>query len=414
MSISIIKNNKTIFSNFSYLVLLEICILIAPLITYPYLVRVLGTELYGWVITAQITASYASILIDFGFRRVSAKHVSMTKDNKSELSRVVSTVILLRLALWVIAFILYIGIVLLVPSYRKEFLLFFFSYGLTFASALLPDFYFQGIEKMRYMTFVNMFIRMLFVCATFIVITKPAQYIYVPALWSIGYFLGGIYSLYIVFKQHKIDFVKPEIRDYKFHLRETTPIFISDVMLNIKDKFSYNLMGSMLGMSDVVIYDLGTKIVNILSKPTMIFCTAIFPSMSRNPNVNKSKKVMLILLILSIIMVSIIYLLLPKIVKFVLNEQINLLPLQIYLLVPIFTGISFYIPSAVFVAFGRNKYVLYSTIFSSLSYAVMLGTMYFMGLLQSVLDFVLITVISYFVEMLYRLFLSSKIFKEYK
>ena len=76
-----IKNNKTIFSNFSYLAILEIFVLIAPLITYPYLVRVLGTELYGWVITAQVTASYASIIIDFGFRRVSAKYVASVRDN---------------------------------------------------------------------------------------------------------------------------------------------------------------------------------------------------------------------------------------------------------------------------------------------------------------------------------------------
>ncbi len=408
------RNNKRIFSNFSYLALLEIIILIAPLITYPYLVRVLGTELYGWVITAQITASYASILIDFGFRRVSAKHVAMHRDNIQDLSRVVSTVVVLRFLLWIVAFIIYIGIILLVPSYREEWILFLFSYGLTFASVLLPDFYFQGIEQMRYISFINIFTRMLFVAATFIVITKPTQYIYVPALWSIGYFLGGVYSLYVVFKQHHLNFVKPDIVDYKFHLRETTPIFLSDVMLNIKSKFSYNLMGGMIGMSDVVIYDLGSKIVSLLAKPTMLFCSVIFPSMSRNPNVKTTKKVLLILFLLSIAMVGIVYIFLPQIVKFALDKEINLLPLRIFLLVPIFTGISFYIPSAVFVVFGRNRYVLYSTIFSTLSYAIMLITMYVMGYLTSVVDFVILTVASYFVETVYRLFLSAKIFRESK
>ena len=408
-----IKNNKTIFSNFSYLAILEIFVLIAPLITYPYLVRVLGTELYGWVITAQVTASYASIIIDFGFRRVSAKYVASVRDNLTELSKVVSTVVSLRVLLWIGTLILYIGIVLLIPSYRSQWILFLLSYGLTFSSALLPDFYFQGIENMKYITIINVFTRLLFICSTFFIVTQPSQYILVPALWSIGYLTGGIYSLYVVFKKHNLKFIKPDISSYKFHLRETTPIFLSDVMLNVKDKFSYNLMGGILGMSDVVIYDLGTKIVNILAKPTTIFCSVIFPKMSRNPNVATTKRIMLGLFLISILMVCCVYFLLPYIVKFFIDQEIDLFPLRVYLLVPIFTGLSFYIPSAVFVVFGRNRYVLYSTIVSTISYAIMLSIMWIGGWLDSVLNFIILTVSSYIIETMYRLFLSAKIFREF-
>lgn len=409
----IYNNNKKIFSNFSYLAILEIFILLAPLITYPYLVRVLGMELYGWVITAQITASYASILIDFGFRRVSAKYVASSRENKSELSKVVSTVVTLRVLLWIITFLIYMGIIISIPSYREKWLLFLLSYGLTIASAFLPDFYFQGIEQMKYITIVNILIRLVFICATFLVITKPSQYIMVPALWSIGYCLGCIYSLYVVFNRHGVHYIIPTLKDYKYHLKETTPIFLSDVMLNVKDKFNYNIMGGMLGMSDVVIYDIGTKLVNILTKPTAIFCTVVFPSMSRNPNVRTTKRVMLGLFLISILMVCVTYLFLPYIIKFFINEEIDLLPIEIYLLVPIFTGISFYIPSAVFVAFGKNKYVLYSTIFSTCSYLLLLFSMWILGYLNSVMSFIILTVFSYFVECIFRLFLSSKIFHNF-
>lgn len=408
-----IKNNKKIFSNFSYLAILEIFVILAPLITYPYLVRVLGRELYGWVITGQITASYASILIDFGFRRVSAKYVAEARENIESLSRVVSTVLTLRFILWLITFVLYTAIVLLIPVYRQQWLLFIFSYGLTFASVLIPDFYFQGIEQMKYITVVNITTRLLFVCATFFVITSSDQYIYVPLLWSIGYMIGGVYSLYIVFKKHNVYFVMPSYQDYKFHMKVTTPIFLSDVMLNIKDKFNYNLMGGLLGMGDVVIYDIGTKIVNLLAKPTSIFCTVIFPRMSRNPDASTSKKIMLVLLCLSIIMVGIVYVFLPQIVKFFISEDIDLLALRIYLIVPVFTGLSFYIPSAVFVAFGRNKYVLYSTIFSTLSYVLLLILFWGLGWLKTVMSFVILTVISYVTETIYRIILSLKIFKEH-
>lgn len=408
-----LHNNKKIFSNFSYLAILEVFILLAPLITYPYLVRVLGMELYGWVITAQITASYASILIDFGFRRISAKYVASSRENKSELSKVVSTVVTLRVLLWIITFLIYMGIIISIPSYREKWLLFLLSYGLTIASAFFPDFYFQGIEQMKYITIVNIFTRLIFICATFIVITEPSQYMMVPALWSIGYALGCAYSLYIVFRKHGVHYLMPSLQDYKYHLKETTPIFLSDVMLNLKDKFNYNIMGGMLGMSDVVIYDIGTKIVTILTKPTAIFSTVIFPKMSRNPNVRTTKRVMLGLFLISLLLVGITYLFLPYIIKFFINEEIDLLPIEVYLLVPIFTGISFYIPSSIFVAFGRNKYVLYSTIFSTCSYILLLSTMWLLGYLNSVLSFIILTVFSYFIETNFRLFLSFRIFKDF-
>ncbi len=60
----IIKANKTIAENFIYITLLQVFLLVAPLITYPYLVKVLGREVYGMVITAQVLVSYFSIVID--------------------------------------------------------------------------------------------------------------------------------------------------------------------------------------------------------------------------------------------------------------------------------------------------------------------------------------------------------------
>lgn len=410
---SLVSRNKRIFSNFSYLAILEIFSILAPIITFPYLVRVLGKELYGWVILAQATSFYATILIDFGFRRVSAKYVAAVRNSIEELSRVVSTVMMLRVILWIATFILYMSVVYMIPSYREQWVLFLFSYGMTLNSLLLPDFYFQGIEQMRYITIVNVFTRLVFILATFILITQPYQYIYVPLTWSAGYLIGGLYSLHIVYNKHNLRFLRPGMKDYRYHLKETTPIFLSDVMLNIKDKLSYNFMGGILGMSDVVIYDIGTKMVNLLVKPTFIFSNAIFPSMSRNPDVRKTKKILGGLFLLSIVMVSVIYVFLPQIVKFFINEEIDLLPLRIYLLVPIFTGLSYYIPTGVFVVFGRNKYVLYSTIFSSCSYVIMLAVMWIGGWLTSITSFILVIVTSYIVEAIFRLYLSTRIFIEH-
>ena len=139
--------DKILLQNFTYITFLQVFLLIAPLITYPYLVKVLGQELYGVVLSAQMLASYASLVIDFGSNGVCAKHVSVNRNDVSKLSEIVNSIISVRFVFFFGCFLLYIGVVYLVPQYRAYYLLFLLTYGLTFNDLLFPQFFFQGIEN---------------------------------------------------------------------------------------------------------------------------------------------------------------------------------------------------------------------------------------------------------------------------
>ena len=151
------KNNKTLLANFSYITVLQVFVLLTPLITYPYLTRVLGTELYGLVITAQILSGYATIIVKFGFDSVSARHVSIWRGDASKLSEIVSSILYLRLILWIASFIIYIIIVIAVPIYRQHFLLFLFS-SFTFVFSVLSK-YNVYIIYISYLTGISSFFR---------------------------------------------------------------------------------------------------------------------------------------------------------------------------------------------------------------------------------------------------------------
>lgn len=408
----IVKRNKTILSNFSYLTILELFVLVAPLITYPYLVRVLGRELYGWVITAQITASYFSVLIDFGFKRISARHVANNCNDIKELSTVVSTVLWLRFALWLISLVVYFALLFAITSYRNHFLLFAYSFIMTLNSFLFLDFYFQGIENMKYITYINIIVRSIFIGATFIFIKTPADYIYVPLIWGIGYIIGGVASLWIVFHDHHLRFIRPHLKTLKYHIKESTPIFISDVMLTVKDKLNYNIMGAMIGMSDIVIYDVGSKISGLLQKPFQIICTVLFPRFSRNPNVNRAKKAMVMLFCISLIAVAVANIFLPWIVRVLIDTDIELSAVRLYTLAPVILSISGFIAINVFIAFGNNRYILSSTVITTIGYVLLLVLMYFNSMLDSVMSFVVLTICAYTIEMIYRVFICRRIFNK--
>ena len=74
-------NNKKIIENFSYLTLIQVFNLVLPLIIYPYLIRVLGKEVYGTIIFTQTVATYFTIFINFGFNIFGAKEIAINKEN---------------------------------------------------------------------------------------------------------------------------------------------------------------------------------------------------------------------------------------------------------------------------------------------------------------------------------------------
>ena len=404
--------NKTVFQNFSYISLLQIFVMLIPLITYPYLIRTLGKELYGWVITAQVVASYCSIFIDFGFKNISAKHISIWRDDKAKLSEIISSIFFVQCIIWILCLFLYISIIILVPSYREHLWLFLFSFGLTFNELLFPQYYFQGIEKMKYITIINIVTRLIFVILIFFVVKSSNDYIYVPLLLSIGYFIGGMIAIYIMFFKHGIKFRIPKYDSLIFYIKDATPIFFTNIICTIKDKLNYLLLGACVGMKEVAVYDLGSKFHGVLTNPVSIVSTVLLPQMARSRNIRMFKKVLFFIFIITLIFTVVINILLPDIVHFFIADTIDLTPIRLYLLSPILLGISGFISSNLMVALGYNRYLLNSIIITTTAYIILLVSFYIAGFLDSVNAFVILTVVSYFVELVYRVIIGRKIIKK--
>ena len=405
-----ISKHATIFENFTYITALQAFVMLVPLITYPYLVRILGKELYGWVITAQVVASYCSIIVDFGFKSVSARQVSIYRNDKEKLSEIVSTILTLQGILWLCSMVIYITVICLIPSYRTHLWLFLFSFFLTFNELLFPQYFFQGIEKMKYISILNIVIRLIFVGLIFLFVKEVDDYILVPLLSATGYFIGGCLALYVVFKRENLHYKKPTYSNMKYYMKDASPIFFTDVICTIKDKLNYILLGACVGMGNVVVYDLGSKFTNVLLKPASIVNTVLFPKIAKERNIRFFKKIATFLVLGVTALVIVLNLFLPEIVRFFIAEDIDLLPIRLYSLAPILVGLSGCIASNLIIALGYNRYILYSIIVTTALYLLLLGCFYWLGYLNSVTSFIVLTVLSYLGELIYRLIVSVKIF----
>lgn len=397
-----------VLENFAYVSILQIFLLFAPLITYPYLVRVLGKDLYGVIITAQVFVSYCSIIIDFGSNSIAARYIALCNQNREKLSEVVSCILSARLYLWMACSIIYSVFVFAIPSFREHYLMFILMYGMTFNDLLFPQFFFQGIEQMKHITQINIVTKLIFIILIFVLVNEPKDYFLVPVFYSVGYFVGGVISLLVISTKYRLHLTIKSLNSFSSYVKECSPLLAKDLISTVKDKLNVFFIGKYIGMGDVVVYDLGIKLVSILAKPVNIIGTVLLPRFSKNANRQKQNIAICGSLTIVLCCVIVINVFLDKIVLFFIHESIDLLPLRLLLLAPLLLSLSSSIGFVHLLANGLNKQILWSIIIASSTYCVGIAYSILTHTAGNLVTFIFISLLSYFSELTYRLYVYAK------
>lgn len=290
------KANRGMIANFGYLSGLQMLNLILPLITYPYLIRVLGSEVFGTVIFAQAIAAYFSMIINYGFNITATRDVSVNRDNPDKINQIISGVLTLKSGLWLVSLMLLVILVFAIPQLRADKWLYILSFGICFQELLLPIWYFQGTEKMKYITIFQFISRISFVLLIFLFVNQPEHYLRVPIFYGLGALLGGSSALLLLFNLKGIRFVPQPLSELKVMLKDGLAIFFSRISSVITERANVLVIGAFLGMSQVAYYDFTIKILHALKIPADILVQTVFPRIAST----LSKKLALRQLLLSL------------------------------------------------------------------------------------------------------------------
>lgn len=405
-----LQANKRIVENFSYLSLAQLFNMLFPIITFPYLVSVLGAELYGEIVYAQVIATYFSIVVSYGFNVSGAKEVAIHREAHSKLSEIVSVIMGIKVIFFLLSFFLFATVLLLLGLDKQNFLLYFFSFFVCFNELLFPQWFFQGIEKIKYTTLINLLIKSVFLIFIFLFVRDNTDYLLVPILNAMGAIIGGVASLYVLFFRENITLVCPKRSMLIYYLKNNFPLFLSDIIISVKDRFNVIFIGYFLGMNEVAVYDLGIKLVGLFMAFINVINNAVFPKMSIEKNKNLLKKVMKFSFLFCFISVVMIEPLIPFIVKIVSADlEGAALPIQILLISPVLFALSLPLARNGLIVFGKYQLMLWGMLFTTLFYLLCIFLGYSWNILGGVSVFATITVLTYGFELCYRLMICRKL-----
>lgn len=363
---------KTLLSNFFSLSAIQGINMLLPLITLPYLVRVLGVENFGLVNFALSIIMYFNVLVSFGFELSATREVSIHRDDKKRISEIFSTVMVLKSGLLVFSFLILLSLVSFVETFKQDALLYYATFGVVFGNMIFPSWFFQGMERMKYITYVTVISKTIFTLLIFIVIKESTDYIYVPVLSSLGTIIGGLYAFRLVFKMFSVNFVLPKRKDALNHLKDSFQFFLSRVANNGSRYFATTIIGLYFGNLIVGYYAIVEKVFYAFMTLGSVVSQTIYPYMSRTKNIQFFKKVLLGVTIVSIVLLIPVVYFNEEILFFVFDERNETLST---IFVIVFSGVVFAIVSAIIgypllAAFGYIKYANISLIYASIIYVL--------------------------------------------
>ena len=283
------STKKRLIENFLSLSTLQVVNYLLPLITLPYLVRILGPEKYGLIAFAQGFIQYFNILTDYGFNLSATKEISIYRDNKEKISEIFSSVMIIKFGLMIISFLILSFLVFTIPKFKNDWLVYFFTFGMVFGNVLFPVWFFQGMERMKYITILNIVAKGIFTICIFIFIRKMADYLYVPLINSMGFLIAGGLSLRIVSKDFGIKFILPSFGAIKYQLKEGWHIFISTVAINLYTTSNTFILGLFTNNTIVGYYAAAEKIMRAVLRLLSPLSQTVYPYISKLASESKEK-----------------------------------------------------------------------------------------------------------------------------
>lgn len=287
--LKLFRSNRLLLENIFSLGALQFLNYLFPLITFPYLVRVLGVEKFGLVSFAAAFISYFVLITDYGFNLSAVREISIHRNDKQRLSKIISSVYAVKILLFVISILIFTILLFSFQRFSKESELYIASFIFTFGSLIMPTYYFQGIENTKSIALVTFIVKLIWVASIFAIVTSPSDYVLLAYLNSISWFAIGCLLFFLMVFRYKIKLVVPGLSQLKEQFREGGVLFLSNISVNLYTTSNIFILGLLTNNIIVGYFSAADKIRLAVQGLLNPFILGVYPHLSNLFNTDRAR-----------------------------------------------------------------------------------------------------------------------------
>jgi PST family polysaccharide transporter len=403
--------SRLVYKNFMYLFIVQFSNYVLPFLVIPLLTRALGMDGYGKYAFYLGIANFLLVFIRFGFEFSATRQISIHAKDRLKVGEIVGAVLQLKLLLLIVTLTVYWTVIFMVKPDEQNTALLLGGSLLLIGQMLLPVWYFQGMQQMKYVTFYTVITKIVYVSSLFALIRVNSDYGLAVIIYGGAFFVAGLLSIVQVFKQVPVKIMVSGVI-LKQTLQEALPFFTSRIFVAAYTTSLIPLIGFIGGPTQVAIYSASEKLYLAAQSVIHPLTNALFPHIAKNKDLALFKKLFVIAMALVVLGGIGGYFIAPYLIVFLFGSEFaasaEIFNLHIIALIFVFPSLLLGYP--LLAALGFSKAANYSVIVGCLVFFTIALVGYLLGITQTTF-FVWAVVIAEFSVFAIRLYFAmTKVF----
>jgi polysaccharide transporter, PST family len=255
------RSRRVLAENILALSLLQALNYAAPLITVPYLVRVLGPAQFGLLSFAQGIVLYFDFATDYGFNFSATRAISAARDRPEIVLRIFWSTISAKFVLMCASGLVLALLVAFTPKLRVEPSLFAVNFLYVVGTTFFPIWLFQGLERLKLAAAIFGIARLMTVPALFIFVRHSHDYIIAAAIQASVELAATIVAGPFLFSRLALKWSRPTISDITTSLKEGWAVFLSAATLFLSTSSTSVILGFTAGNVQVGYFSAADKLI---------------------------------------------------------------------------------------------------------------------------------------------------------
>jgi O-antigen/teichoic acid export membrane protein len=267
--------------NIASMIVWQLCNYVIPLLTFPYLTRVLGVGQFGVYALCFAIASYFVLITDWGFVLAAPGQIARAGDDREEINRVFWATLCAKSVLALGTFALIAVATLMSPAVRTIAPVLFCASGMVLANVLTVNWVLQGMERMGKFAIAATIGRIITVPATFLLVHTSSDAWIAALIQSAGAMTAGAVSIIMVLNLKVVAKPNLTLRATLDQMREGWPLFISALSANLYTSTNTVMLGVLRGPIETGLFGAADRLRMAAQSTITPISQAVYPRASR-------------------------------------------------------------------------------------------------------------------------------------